>query len=224
MGTGASIPEKAGAAKPTALELVDLLGTKCGLGRDAILGLTPAEQAKLVETQGIKRRALGKWAEQIGIPDAKLDEADEAESPAAAILQLIMQCAQVESSGRPAGTKLPVASPSDDAVGIHSSGAASTRRSALETAFGSLRFGPKHRVEPMAKQLQQAMAEDGADMRIIDMTAGAPSSPPSLVRCVLARSLASTHPCLPLVTARRGQHQGGGLQCDRARRYFHCVR
>ena len=78
---------------------------------------------------------------------------------------------------------IAVASRSDDAAdGIHSSGPASIQRSPLETAFGSLRFGPKHQVEPMAKQLQQAMAEDGADMRIIDMTAGAPYSPPSLVR------------------------------------------
>eukprot|EP01043_Picozoa_sp_COSAG02_P016681 COSAG02_NODE_739_length_17830_cov_14.978174_5_plen_100_part_00 len=42
-----------------------------------------------------------------------------------------------------------------------------------QTAFFSLRFGPEHGVQPMAKVLQAALAEHGIDGKIIDMEAGA---------------------------------------------------
>ena len=56
--------------------------------------------------------------------------------------------------------------------GLHSTGAPSLGgRSPAETAFFSQRFGPRHGVDEMAKQLQDALAEDGVDGKIINMKA-----------------------------------------------------
>ena len=65
-------------------------------------------------------------------------------------------------------------------------------KSPQHTAFLSLRFGPRHGVEPMAKELQAALAEHGIDGKIIEMDAGAHQLQPN-VRDLIAR-LFAMHP------------------------------
>eukprot|EP01047_Picozoa_sp_COSAG01_P010114 COSAG01_NODE_425_length_17240_cov_29.899306_1_plen_458_part_10 len=73
-----------------------------------------------------------------------------------------------------AGPKsIPEAVPPDKPVDLHTVGTLSPTSEPMdEEPFFSLRFGAKHGVVPMAKQLQGALARRGTPARIIDMMAG----------------------------------------------------
>jgi serine/threonine protein kinase len=111
MGAGASVqpgaePLGGGPLPPPATAALEELGKLSGLTRDETIRLSTEELEGLLERHEIKKRALFKRAEEVGIDEGVLEAADEADNPKRAILELIRKAAQTEAgTAAAAGTR-----------------------------------------------------------------------------------------------------------------------
>jgi serine/threonine protein kinase len=118
MGAGASAqPADADASEPPvppATSAIMELGKRLNLTPEELVSLGNEELETLLDEQGIKKRQVLKRAEEIGIDEDLLDEADEADNPKAAILELVRKAAQAEAAAAGAASARSRPATTDD--------------------------------------------------------------------------------------------------------------
>ena len=154
------------------------------------------EVALRAELSGMKLRALTKRAEEVGVDETELDEAGGVEDLITLIVAVATAGPQHQPAAAPAPqppelveraepraseqshTSLAVATeghgdahPAAAQADVPADVATTTVEDGTRQLFGSMRFGPKG-ILPEAKELQLALAEQNANMMIIDMAAG----------------------------------------------------